>query len=260
MVLPLGDTEPTRTVPVATYALIALNVLMFLVQLARGEAFTTSYAATPYEITHGEDIPDWFALPLASVESEGALPSRDDIEGRLVRQEPVPFPVWLTLLTSLFLHGSPLHLAGNMLFLWIFGDNVEDVLGHARYVVVYLACGLSGSLAQVFANPDSLIPTLGASGAIAGVMGIYMMWFPYHRVRVLLLNIVVEFPAVFVIGFWIAAQVWSGLGSIKQLGLVGGVAYLSHLGGAACGVIAALIYRGRARRLGHPGWGDRVRG
>ncbi len=167
---------------------------------------------------------------------------------QVIPQGPVPFPIWLTLLTSLFLHEGPLHLAGNMLFLWIYGDNVEEGFGSLRYLIFYLGCGLAGTLAQVATSPDSVIPTLGASGAIAGVMGAYIVWFPYHRVRVLFIRVVVEVPAVWVIGLWILIQVWRGFGSLGQLGDVGGVAYLAHVTGAALGVAVAFLYRSRRRR------------
>jgi rhomboid family protein len=152
------------------------------------------------------------------------------------------------MLTAMFLHGSPLHLAGNMLYLWIFGDNVEEVLGTVRYVIVYLACGLMGTVLQVAANPDSLIPTLGASGAIAGVMGAYVVWFPHNQVRVLVFRFITHLPAYIVIGGWILIQIWEGVGSVGRLGEVGGVAYLAHVGGAATGIIVALLFSDRARQ------------
>jgi membrane associated rhomboid family serine protease len=260
MVLPLSDDAPTRIVPVANYSLIALNVLMYLVQLSLGESFTTAYAATPYEISHNEDIDRPFAIVLPRDENPLDLPGRVDLRGQRIPQRPVPFPVWLTLISAMFLHGSPLHLAGNMLYLWIFGDNVEEVLGSVRYVLVYLLCGLTGSLAQIAAAPDSLIPTLGASGAIAGVMGMYLIWFPYHRVRVLVFRLITEVPAVIVIGLWIVMQIWYGAGSLGRLGEVGGVAYLAHVGGAGCGVAAAFVFLKDARRLGAPTLADRIRG
>jgi len=250
MVLPLGDNERTFITPWVTYALIAINVIVFLIQLDRGEEFTAAYAATPFEITHQIDIPDRFILPLPGDEDPLNLPFRRDLGARVVPQAPGPSPIWLTLLTAMFLHGSPMHLAGNMLFLWIFGDNVEEVLGHIKYLVAYLMCGLAASLAQIAANPDSLIPTLGASGAIAGVMGMYLIFFPYNRVRVLFFYFLTEVPAVLVIGLWIGVQVWEGVGSVRQLGEVGGVAYLAHIGGAACGVVTAVLFQDDARRLG----------
>jgi membrane associated rhomboid family serine protease len=249
MVLPLGDLARTRIVPLATYVLIALNVVMYLVQLDRGPTFTTAYAATPYEITHDEDIPQPFVLPLPGDENPLNLPARVELRRRVIYQAPVPFPVWLTMFTAMFLHGSPLHLAGNMLYLWIFGDNVEEVLGTVRYVIVYLACGLMGTVLQVAANPDSLIPTLGASGAIAGVMGAYVVWFPHNQVRVLVFRFITHLPAYIVIGGWILIQIWEGVGSVGRLGEVGGVAYLAHVGGAATGIIVALLFSDSARQL-----------
>jgi membrane associated rhomboid family serine protease len=246
MVLPLGDVEKTRIVPWATYVLIALNVVMYVAQkLDASGDLTIAYAATPYEITHDVDLTG--PVPVAA-------PARFDRLEPLPRpavipQAPGPYPIWLTLFTAMFLHGSPLHLAGNMLYLWIFGDNVEEVLGTFRYVVVYLACGLIGSMAQIAASPDSLIPTLGASGAIAGVMGAYVVWFPHNRVRVLVLRFITEMPAVVVIGLWILMQLWEGFGSLGSIGEKGGVAYLAHVGGAATGIAAAYLFHDRAEEL-----------
>lgn len=239
MVLPLGDLEKTRIVPVATYALIALNVVMFLVQLDRGESFTAAYAATPYEIAHNEDLKEPLEL---LVHNEAGPPGV-----RVVDQAAVPFPVWLTMITAMFLHGSVLHLAGNMLYLWIFGDNVEEVLGTVRYVLVYLACGLMGTLLQVAGNPDSVIPTLGASGAIAGIMGAYVVWFPRNRVRVLVFRFIFLVPALVAVGLWIVLQVWQGIGSFRHVGQAGGVAYLAHVGGAATGLFTAWLFYDRAQ-------------
>jgi membrane associated rhomboid family serine protease len=147
----------------------------------------------------------------------------------------------------MFLHGSPMHLIGNMLYLWIVGDNVEEVLGSVRYIIVYLACGLVGSLAQIAAGPDSLIPTLGASGAIAGIMGAYVIWFPHHQIRVLVFRFITVLPAVVVIGGWILLQVWLGAGSFRKLGESGGVAYLAHVGGALTGIFVAFLFYDRAQ-------------
>ena len=249
MVLPLGDLEKTRIVPFVTYALIALNVVMYVVQRDRGDEFTIGYAATPYEITHNDDLEGRAVIAFPGDENPLNLPGRVELRRRVVDQAPGPHPIWLTLFTAMFLHGSPLHLAGNMLFLWIFGDNVEEVLGSVRYIVVYLACGLVGSMLQIAASPDSLIPTLGASGAIAGVMGAYVIWFPHNRVRVLVFRFITEMPALLVIGVWIAMQVWEGVGSIGKLGEAGGVAYLAHIGGALTGIVVAFLFRDRAEHL-----------
>jgi membrane associated rhomboid family serine protease len=249
MVLPLGDLEKTRILPIGTYSLIALNVVMYLVQLDRGQAFTTAYAATPFEITHREDIDRPLVLPLEGDENPLDLPGRVELGRRVIPQGPGPYPIWLTLLTSLFLHGNELHLAGNMLYLWIFGDNVEEVLGTFRYILVYLCCGVMGTLAQIAVNPESLIPTLGASGSIAGVMGMYVIWFPHNRVRVLVFRYITEMPALLVIGLWILMQVWLGLGSVGQLGEAGGVAYMAHIGGAATGIFVGVLFRDWARQV-----------
>jgi membrane associated rhomboid family serine protease len=241
MVLPLGDLEKTRIVPLATYTLIAINVVMYLLQYERGDDFTTALAATPFEITHLIDIKHPFSLPQPDIESP--------LQVRQIAHAPASVPILFTLVTSMFLHGSPLHLAGNMLFLWIFGDNVEEVLGTVRYLLVYLACGVMGTLVQIAANPDSMVPTLGASGAIAGMMGAYAVWFPHNQVRVLVFRFITVLPALMVIGFWILLQIWLGFGSIGQLGEVGGVAYLAHVGGAATGIFVAFLFRDRARQL-----------
>jgi membrane associated rhomboid family serine protease len=248
MVLPLGDLQRTQIVPVVTYALIAINVVVFLIEQSQGDEFTLAYAATPYEITHNEDLDQ----PVVNMVR---VLVRDPF-GRGVHWEqvprsrphvPCPIPVRLTLLTSMFLHGSWMHLLGNMLYLWIVGDNVEEVLGAFRYSIVYLACGLVGSLAQIAANPDSLTPTLGASGAIAGIMGAYVVWFPNHQIRVLVFRFITVLPAVIVIGGWIALQIWLGAGSFGRMGDSGGVAYLAHVGGAATGIFTAFLFYDQAQ-------------
>ncbi|MDX2036889.1 MAG: rhomboid family intramembrane serine protease [Isosphaeraceae bacterium] len=232
MVLPLGDVESTRIVPVATYLLIAINVAIYVLQVDQGEAFTITYAATPFEITHDVDLIGRFG------------PAGADDAGDM-EQAAIGFPIWLTLFTSLFLHGSPLHLAGNMLYLWIFGDNVEEVLGTFLYLAVYVACGVVGTLCQVAAAPDSVIPTLGASGAIAGLMAIYLLWFPHNRIRVLVLQFITEMPAIFVIGFWIVSQLILGYNSAGHIGVRGGVAYLAHIGGAATGFATGYLFESK---------------
>lgn len=260
MVLPLGDLHPTRIVPVVNYLIIAACVGVFLIQSAADETFTVSYAATPYEITRGIDLPEPVIL-----EREVAIPDafgqyRTAVQEQEIPQGPVPFPVWLTLLTSIFMHGGLLHLAGNMLYLWIFGDNVEEVLGHGRYLLVYLACGIAASLAQIATAPGSMIPTLGASGAIAGVMGMYLVWFPHNQVRVLVIRFLTVMPAILVIGLWIVMQLALGIGQ-PDAGETGGVAYAAHVGGAVAGIAFGLIFRDRARARGEPptrvGWAPR---
>lgn len=233
MVFPLGDSEPTRITPVVTYVLIAFNVSLYLAQLSLGPRFTTAYAATPWEITHAVDLPE-------------GVPR---VEERGIAQATAGIPISLTLLTALFLHGSPLHLAGNMLYLWIFADNVEEVLGAFRFLLAYLTFGVVGGLLQVAAAPESLVPILGASAAVAGVLGAYMVWFPNHRIRVLILRVVVEIPALWVIVSWIVIQAVLGLLGSGSPSDLGGVAYAAHLGGAVVGIAVGLIYRDRAKVL-----------
>ena len=254
MVLPLGDLHPTRITPVVTYALIALNVLMYVVQLDRGHEFTMALAATPWEITHNRDIDaPILTRPAGLPERAPAGPFGDRVGGAarpvVLPHAPSPIPIWLTLFTSMFLHGGPMHLLGNMLFLWIYGDNVEEVLGSGRYLLAYLACGLAGSLAQIAAAPNSVIPTLGASGAIAGVMGAYLIWFPHNQIRVLVFRFITVLPAVVVVGGWIALQIYLGVAGLGQIGESGGVAYLAHVGGAIAGIIVALLFYDRAQHV-----------
>jgi membrane associated rhomboid family serine protease len=253
MVLPLGDLQRTRITPVVTYTLIAVNTLVYLVQLQRGDQFTMAYACTPWEITHNQDIDRPLQRPgsVARIQDPRDPTGRRVLEierpGMTIPHAAAPMPVWLTLFTAMFLHGSPMHLIGNMLYLWIVGDNVEEVLGSVRYILVYLACGLVGSLSQIAASPNSMIPTLGASGAIAGIMGAYVIWFPHNQIRVLVFRFITELPAVVVIGGWIVLQIWSGAGSIRKSGESGGVAYLAHVGGAATGIFVGFLFYSRAQ-------------
>jgi membrane associated rhomboid family serine protease len=264
MVLPLGDLQRTRIIPFVTYALIAINVVVYLFEVQQGDQFKFAFACTPWEITHNEDL----AAPVRREPVVVHMIDPDDPTGRHVIEvegqppaiphAPTPIPVWLTLFTAMFLHASPLHLVGNMLFLWIVGDNVEEVLGPALYIIVYLVCGLVGSLAQIAAGPDSMIPTLGASGAIAGIMGAYVIWFPYHQIRILVFRFITIVPAVVAIGGWIIFQVCLGAGSLGKLGESGGVAYLAHVGGAFTGIILAFVFYGRAQYV--KAMGDHLRG
>jgi membrane associated rhomboid family serine protease len=255
MVLPLGDLHPTRITPVVTYTLIAINVVVFLLQEARGDRFTMAYACTPWEITHNEDIEAPIVKPARVLRVQDP---RDPTGRRIIEVErpavaiphaPTPIPIWMTLFTAMFLHGGWMHLIGNMLYLWIVGDNVEEVLGSVRYVIVYLACGLIGSLAQIAASPNSLIPTLGASGAIAGIMGAYVIWFPHNQIRVLVFRFITVLPAVIVIGGWIVLQIYLGAGSFGKEGESGGVAYLAHVGGALTGIFVGFLFYNRAQYI-----------
>ena len=251
MVLPLGDLERTRITPYVTYALISLNVVMFLLQESRGDHLM-ALACTPWEITHNEDIEE--PVPVVRQVQDPRDPLGQRVikvqrPGEVIPHAPSPVPVWMTLFTAMFLHGGWMHLLGNMLYLWIVGDNVEEVLGPVLYLVVYLLCGLMGSLAQIAAGPNSVIPTLGASGAIAGIMGAYVIWFPHHQMRVLVFRFITVLPAAIVIGGWIVLQIISGTSSFGRTGQSGGVAYLAHVGGALTGIAAAFLFYQRAQYI-----------
>jgi membrane associated rhomboid family serine protease len=209
---PIGDDDTQRrTFPVVTYALIALNVAVFLVELSGGDQFINEWAFIPARF----------------------------------RAEPAANAV--TILTAMFMHASWFHLFGNMLFLWIFGDNVEDRFGHVQFLIFYLLVGVAATLAQFAMAPHSSLPNLGASGAIAGVLGAYILLFPQERVSVLLGKQIVAMPAIVVIGLWIALQLFSGIGTIAHThGTtdVGGVAYVAHIGGFFAGFLLTFLFRG----------------
>ncbi len=208
---PLGDDNSARrTVPIVTYALIALNVLFFFVEMNGGEAFIRQWAFVPRRL--------------------GAHPAADA----------------QTIFTAMFMHAGWMHLFGNMLYLWIFGDNVEDRFGHGPFVIFYLLCGIAATFAQFAIDTSSSVPNLGASGAIAGVLGAYMVLFPGSQVRVLMGRAVVPMPALIVIGFWIVLQLVSGVGSISHAAQTGGgVAYMAHVGGFVAGLVLTMFFRGR---------------
>ncbi|MGH9935841.1 MAG: rhomboid family intramembrane serine protease [Blastocatellia bacterium] len=204
------------------YTLIAINVLVYLYQMANPE-FTLGYSVVPAEITQGRDI-------VGTVRGVQGLRLADS-----------PSPIYLTLLSAMFMHGGLMHLGGNMLYLWIFGDNVEDRMGHLKYLIFYLLCGFLASAAHIFFGPLSVIPSLGASGAIAGVLGAYLILFPRQGVRVFQFGMVVEVPALIVIGLWGLLQFISGFGSLGHEG--GGVAYMAHVGGFVAGIVLVFLFR-----------------
>ena len=236
---PIGDDNSDRHLtPVVNYVLIALNVLVFVFLQGMGGnyGFTYSFSTVPAEILTGTDIV-----------TQGEM-LRDPQTGQTFQMPGLgvtPIHVWLTMLTSMFMHGGWSHLLGNMLFLWIYGDNIENRLGHRRYLAFYLICGILASLSHVFATsvmtPDNLnIPSLGASGAISGVMGSYLLLFPHRRIKVFVLRTIVEVPALLALGLWIATQVVSGVGSVGQGG--GGVAYAAHIGGFVFGMLLVKFF------------------
>ena len=210
---PIGDDDSARrTVPVVTYALIALNVLFFFVELSGGEAF----------------IQQWSVVPR-----------------RLISNPAGDFP---TMFTSMFMHAGWLHLGSNMLYLWIFGDNVEDSFGHVKFLLFYLVCGIAATFAQVAVSTGSNVPNLGASGAIAGVLGAYLVLFPRGQVKVLMGRGVIPMPALVVIGGWIVLQLVSGIGSISASAQTGGVAYMAHIGGFVAGLVLTFLLRAAGTR------------
>ncbi len=210
--LPIGDDDSARrTLPVVTYVLIALNVLFFFVELAGGDPFIEKWAFVPSR---------FLANPVAD---------------------------FLTIFTSMFMHAGWVHLGGNMLYLWIFGDNVEDRFGHIKFIIFYLLCGLAATFAQLAFSMGSSVPNLGASGAIAGVLGAYIFLFPQGKVRVLLGQQVSQVSALIVIGLWIVLQFFSSIASITAAADTGGVAYMAHVGGFIAGIVLTFLFRGSSR-------------
>lgn len=228
MFIPLGDDNSRRsTRPFVVYFLIAANAFVWYLQLNLGERFTMGYSVVPYEIMHRMDI----------VGTKSIFAGEEIIR---IPFGPGPSPIYLTLLSAMFMHGSWMHIIGNMVYLWIFGDQIEDELGHWKFLFFYLVCGILGSLAHIYPEPNSLIPSLGASGAIAGVLGAYLLLHPRNRVRVLIIRMVTDVPAVFVLGFWFVLQV---MGQFGPRGAGGGVAYLAHIGGFVAGIVLVWLLR-----------------
>ena len=221
IMLPIGDDDSDRRfAPLINYLLIAINILVFVFLQGMGgnEKFTYAFSTVPAEILTGKDI------------AAGVL-------------EPTPVPVYFTLITSMFMHGGWAHLLGNMLFLWVFGDNIENRIGHTRYLIFYLVCGIIASLSHVFVSgSDSLIPSLGASGAISGVLGGYLLLFPSRRVRVIMGYGVTTVPAFIALGLWIVFQVINGMGLLGGEETGGGVAYAAHIGGFIAGLALIKLF------------------
>jgi len=210
--LPTGDDNSSRRItPLVTYILIVLNVIFFIVELNGGDPFVMQWAFVPTR---------FLANPVA--------------------ESP-------TLFTSMFMHAGLLHIGGNMLYLWIFGDNVEDRFGHVKFLIFYLICGLAATGLQLVFSLDSSIPNLGASGAIAGVLGAYLLLYPKARVSVLSGRGVIPVPALLVIGLWFVLQLFSGIGSLFDTADTGSVAYMAHIGGFVAGLVLALLLRGKAK-------------
>ena len=217
--LPIGDDKyPGGPPALVTMGLVALNVLAFFLELSQPssgalQSFIQAWGVVPREYAAGRDL-----------------------------APHIPLPFWSTLFTSMFLHGGWAHLGGNMLYLWIFGDNLEKAMGSLRFLVFYLACGIGAGLAHVLFNSGSDMPTVGASGAISGILGGYLMLFPRNRVRVLTRSGVMAVPAAYMLGVWILIQLVSSVGSIAQTAQGGGVAYLAHVGGFVVGFVLVRFF------------------
>src|ERR1051326_4190181 len=229
--IPIKDYPgPRRRMPWMTWAIIAVNVVVFLYEVSLGantQAFMFAYSVVPVALTHG-------------------IPQTDLLKTSIPFQ--TPNPVYLTIITSMFLHAGWLHIGGNMLFLFIFGDNGEDRMGHLPYLVFYLFCGVIASVAQIAVDPSSSIPSLGASGAIAGVLAAYLVLFPLAQVRTIIFIFIfftiVTLPAIILIGLWFLLQFFDGvasLGTAQQS--MGGVAYFAHVGGFVAGLVITLLLR-----------------
>ena len=220
--IPLRDDQPCFSTPFITYFLIALNILVFLFELS------------PAFQTRGELNALLFQF--------GVVPRH---EIALLTGTPVfsPGAALFPIVTSMFLHASLAHIVGNMWVLWLFGDNIEDNFGHIKFLVFYLICGIAATFAQLVFSVGSNVPNLGASGAIAGVLGAYIVMFPKGQVRVLMGTGVIPMPALVVIGLWIVLQFISGVGSIANTSATGGVAYMAHIGGFLAGVVLTFLFR-----------------
>ncbi|MDQ4049334.1 MAG: rhomboid family intramembrane serine protease [Actinomycetota bacterium] len=243
---PLKDDIPTRRFPILTVALIVANVVMFFAfqgaffDDAEFDSKVVEYGAIPYEITHpGKEC--------------GVVPGSERVacEGQPgVGDAPDQAPTWLTILTSMFMHGGLLHLGGNMLFLWIFGNNIEDSMGRPRFIAFYLLGGLAALLAQTIIEPNAAVPTIGASGAVAAVLGGYALLYPRARVVTVIFIIIfftiVTLPALLVLGAWFLLQLLNGAGSLAQpVGEGGGVAYFAHIGGFLFGLLMIRLFADR---------------
>jgi membrane associated rhomboid family serine protease len=242
MIFPIGDDNTDRTTtPLFNYAFIAANILVFVLLQGMGqnERFTYSFATVPEEIKTGTDIARDVTIdhPLSD-------------EPIHIPLGPTPISVYITLITAMFMHGGIAHLLGNMLFLWIFGDNLEHAMGHIRYFAFYIVCGVLASVAHVVTtyalDQNPYIPSLGASGAISGVLGGYVLLFPHRRVRVILFRILTTVPAFVAIGMWFVFQIVSSLGMLG--GEPGGVAYGAHIGGFIAGLILVKLFTAGIRR------------
>ena len=255
MLLPIGDDNRDRRItPIVNYLLIVLNIFVFIYwqQFGDNVPFTFAYATVPGEILTGTDL-----ITYSKILTDPYTGQSFEMPGL----QRTPVPVFLTLFTSIFMHGGLAHLLGNMMFLGIFGDNLENVMGHLKYLVFYLLCGVLSGLSHVFSTlilgQNMLIPSLGASGAISGVLGGYILLFPTRGVHVWILLFIVTFPAFLVVGLWFVFQVLNGLGTLGGEE-AGGVAYAAHIGGFIFGLtlVKRFVKPIRVSRQRRSSWGS----
>jgi len=229
MLFPIADDNKGVSGPAyVTWALLAVNIVVFLMQMS-DETITSGWSIIPREITTGVDLVDTQFVTVGG-------------EQVPVPQAPGPPIIYLTLLTHMFMHGGFGHIFGNMLYLWIFGDNVEHRFGHFLFFVFYIISGLVAALAQLMVSPDGVVPNLGASGAIWGVMGAYVVLFPRNKVKAIVFYMIVSIPSVFVIGMWAALQIYQSVNTSGD-GQLGGVAHLAHIGGLVAGLAMGFVAR-----------------
>ena len=255
--IPLGDLNPTRRFAWVTAAIIAVNVVVFLrweptfQSASNQETFLFCHAEIPYEVTHQVNLANGGGGARAAIAADlGESPEAAALDQRFLR-EHCPNKSWLaSIFVAMFLHGGWLHIAGNMLFLWVFGNNVEDRLGRVTYLLFYFLGGLAATGLQLAFGPNSTVPNLGASGAIAAILGAYLILSPRARVRTLVIFFFItylELPAIVVLGAWFVLQLFSGVGGLGTQGAGGGVAYWAHVGGFVFGMAATwLFFRGRS--------------
>jgi len=237
--IPISDRDLTRrSFPVVNISIIAVCAIVFFYELATGNngVFFYRFGLIPYELTHGIAA-KFICGPYMYFESPPRFlsPTCVDIAS--------PIPTWATMFTAMFIHGGWMHFLGNMVFLWVFGDNIEDRFGHLGYLIFYLASGAGAFALQIAIDTNSVTPTIGASGAIAGVLGAYVLLYPYSRVDTLVFIIIVRIPAVLLLGFWFFLQFFNGLGDLGPSAQTSGVAHWAHVGGFFVGVVVVVVYK-----------------
>ncbi|HMO17571.1 MAG TPA: rhomboid family intramembrane serine protease [Oligoflexia bacterium] len=233
MFIPLSDDNSNRhSFPLVTFSIIALNCIFWLLQLSEGEKFTYAYSAIPFEILNNVDLSGVQTITVGTNQHK-------------INLYPGPSPIYLTLLTAMFMHGSWMHIIGNMLYLFIFGDQIEDRLGKLKFILFYLLSGIMASISHILGDPTSVIPSLGASGAIAGVLGAYLLAYPKNLIKVLIIRQITYIPAFIVLGIWFTTQIFSQIGAGPESD---GVAYLAHIGGFIAGTILFYFMQGSEKQ------------